>query len=42
MADYWVTTGNSQLGNKSPLEVMLENGLDGMRYVAGHLNNTEF
>jgi hypothetical protein len=41
MADYWVTTGNSQLGNKSPLQVMLENGLEGMRYVAGHLNNTE-
>jgi hypothetical protein len=40
MADYWVTTANSYFNDKSPLEIMLEEGLPGIRLVAGHLNNS--
>ena len=37
MADYWVTTPNRQLQERSPLELMLANGLDGMQTVTQQL-----
>lgn len=38
MANYWVTTPSHSLGDHSPLEIMLRDGLTGMHYCLDHLN----
>jgi len=38
MADYWITTPNVQLQERSPLEFMLAYGDDGMQTVTDQLN----
>lgn len=38
MADYWVTTPNLQLQERSPLDVMLAQGTEGMQTVSQQLN----
>ena len=38
MANYWVTTPSSPFGGSTPLDIMLTDGLDGMRYCLDHLN----
>lgn len=38
MANYWVTTPSNSLAGHSPLDIMLRDGLDGMRYCLKHLN----
>ena len=40
-ANYWVTTPSYYFGNKTPLETMLNNGVEGMKYVLSHLNGTD-
>lgn len=42
MADYWVTTPNVQLQERSPLEVMLAHGHDGMQIVADQLSGNSW
>lgn len=37
-ANYWVTTENFYFGDKTPLQVMLEKGAEGMKSVLDHLN----
>jgi uncharacterized protein (DUF2384 family) len=37
MADYWVTTPNVHLQERSPLDIMLAHGQDGMQTVADQL-----
>lgn len=37
MANYWVTTTNTYFGGRTPLEVMLENGDEGIARVRAHL-----
>lgn len=37
MADYWVTTPNVHLQERSPLEIMLAHGHDGMQTVSEQL-----
>jgi uncharacterized protein (DUF2384 family) len=38
-ADLWVTTPRAKLGNRTPLDLMLEGGLDGIRRVERSLDN---
>ena len=40
-ANYWVTTHSESFGNKSPLEIMLIHGLDGMEYILNLLNGED-
>jgi len=40
-ANYWVTTPNGYFGGKSPLEAMLNNDIEGMKYVVDHLNGVD-
>jgi hypothetical protein len=40
-ANYWVTTPTYFFGNRSPLEVMLHHGLEGMQRVINHLNGID-
>ena len=42
MADYWVTTPNMHLQERSPLEVMLAHGHDGMQTVADQLTGNSW
>lgn len=42
MADYWVTTPNVHLQERSPLEVMLAHGEDGMQTVADQLTGNSW
>lgn len=42
MADYWVTTPNIQLQERSPLEVMLVHGHDGMQTVSDQLTGNSW
>lgn len=37
LANYWITTESDMFYGKRPLDVMLNSGLDGIRYVLGHL-----
>lgn len=37
---YWVTTRNRFFTDNTPLEVMLEGGVEGMRRLVDHLNGT--
>lgn len=41
MADLWVTTCNTYFNDRSPLEIMIEHGLNGMQNVAHHLSNND-
>jgi hypothetical protein len=38
MANYWVTTDSYQFNNRSPLEVMHDEGLAGMQSILDHIN----
>ena len=38
MANYWVTTPSTPFGDRTPLELMLTDGLAGMQYCLDHLN----
>lgn len=38
MANYWVTTPSTPFAGRTPLELMLKDGLSGMRYCLDHLN----
>lgn len=38
MANYWVTTPSTPFGGRTPLDIMLSDGLAGMRYCLDHLN----
>lgn len=38
MANYWVTTPSTPFGGRTPLELMLTDGLAGMQYCLDHLN----
>lgn len=40
-ANYWVTTRSYHFGDKSPLEVMVVHGLDGMEYILNLLNGED-
>lgn len=42
MADYWVTTPNIQLQERSPLEVMLAHGHEGMQTVSDQLTGSSW
>jgi len=39
--DYWVTTQLDYFANHSPLEIMLHEGIEGMRRVLNYLNGVE-
>ncbi|MCB1876920.1 MAG: DUF2384 domain-containing protein [Chromatiales bacterium] len=41
MAGYWITTPNRNFNNSTPLQVMLNNGIDGIRQVHGALDCTQ-
>lgn len=41
MADLWVTTSNTYFNDRSPLEIMVEHGLNGMQNVSHHLSNND-
>jgi uncharacterized protein (DUF2384 family) len=38
-ADLWVTTPRAKLGNRTPLDLMLQGGLEGIRRVERSLDN---
>lgn len=40
VGNYWVTTPNPFFNERTPLQVMLESGVDGMETVVNHLNGT--
>jgi len=40
-ANYWITTHSENFANKSPLEIMLIHGLDGMQYILNLLNGED-
>jgi hypothetical protein len=40
-ANYWVTTHSESFGNKSPLDIMLIHGLEGMEYILNLLNGED-
>ncbi|MCG6969431.1 MAG: MbcA/ParS/Xre antitoxin family protein [Gammaproteobacteria bacterium] len=40
-ANYWITTHSESFGNKSPLDIMLIHGLDGMEYILNLLNGED-
>jgi hypothetical protein len=40
-ANFWVTTPSEYFGNKSPLDVMLLNGVEGMKYLLNLLNGQD-
>lgn len=40
-ASYWVTTSNWFFNDKTPLEIMLAQGIEGMKQVIDHLNGTD-
>ncbi len=42
MANYWVTTGIPYFNDQSPLQMMLNLGLDGIKTVSGHLDGSEY
>lgn len=37
-ASYWITTDNFYFGGQTPLDIMIKNGVEGMKSVLGHLN----
>ena len=40
VGQYWITTPTRSFGGKSPLYIMLRNGISGMQRVQDHLNGT--
>lgn len=40
-ANYWITTHSESFGNKSPLDIMLIHGLEGMEYILNLLNGDD-
>jgi len=38
MANYWVTTPSNPFGGRAPIEIMLADGVAGMKYCLDHLN----
>lgn len=40
VGNFWVTTPNAFFNERTPLQVMLERGVDGMEIVVAHLNGT--
>ena len=40
-ANYWITTCSYHFGDKSPLEVMIVHGLEGMEYILNLLNGDD-
>ncbi len=40
MAAYWITSPNPYFNDRTPLEVMLNGGLDAMERIVRHLNGT--
>jgi len=41
MAKYWISTPNQRFADRTPLAVMLEEGLAGLEAIARHLDNSE-
>jgi hypothetical protein len=41
MANYWVTTENSYFGGRTPLQIMLDEGDDGIVQVRAHLEHSD-
>ena len=41
MAGYWISTENPLFGDRTPLAVMLADGLIGIERIARHLSNAE-
>ncbi len=41
MASYWLHQASRHFGQRTPLRVMLEGGMDGLRRVRGHLDCTQ-
>jgi hypothetical protein len=41
MARLWITTPNRSFSNHSPLQVMLEQGMEGIRQIRRHLDCTQ-
>jgi len=42
MANYWVTTENTSLNNRTPLQVMLERGIEGIDAVVSQLDYSAY
>jgi len=40
-ANYWITTHSENFANKSPLEIMLIHGVEGMEYILNLLNGKD-
>ncbi len=40
VGNFWVTTPNAFFNERTPLDVMLDRGVDGMETVVAHLNGT--
>jgi hypothetical protein len=40
LANFWITTENEFFGNRAPLELMLEQGIEGIERVARYLDNS--
>jgi len=40
VANYWITTQNRHFGQRTPLDVMLDGGVEAMERVVAHLNGT--
>lgn len=40
VGNYWVTTPNAFFNERTPLQVMLDSGVEGMETVVAHLNGT--
>ena len=40
-ANYWITTYSENFANKSPLDIMLIHGLDGMEYILNLLDGND-
>jgi len=41
LANYWITTKSGFFNDMRPLDVMLNSGIDGIRYVLNHLTQSE-
>ena len=41
MASHWLHTASRHFGQRTPLTVMLDGGMDGLRQVRGHLDCTQ-
>lgn len=41
MANYWATSSNIYFGNRTPLDIMVAHGLEGMQNILDHLNGEQ-